>query len=114
MYVTGIVPFLLYLSIIINLIFFWYIVKCVKNINDIQDDLSNITNKTDQFVDHLESIHELQMFYGDETLQGMIKHSKQLINDYIDMQEKYFDVDILEEGEDDTEAQTPAPPAAEE
>lgn len=114
MYVTGVVPFLLYLSIIVNLVFFWYIVKCIRNINDIEEDLSNITNKTDSFVEHLESIHELQIFYGDETLQGMIRHSKQLINDYIDMQEKYFDVDVVEEEEYEPETASSTAPAPEE
>ena len=106
MVVAGVVPFLLYLSIVINLVLVWFSIKCVKNANNIEDDLDEIMDKTDSFVDHLENIYELEMFYGDETLQGMIDHSKQLVNEYIELQAKYFDVDVVEEqveqeGQDD-------------
>ena len=110
MVVTGIVPFLLYLSVVINLILLWYTVNCVKKIDDIERDMNQIMDKTDEFANHLERIHELEMFYGDENLQSMISHSKELINEYIDMQEKYFDVDVVEEADeiedDETEEDT--------
>ena len=102
MVVTGIVPFLLYLSVVINLILLWYTVNCVKKIDDIEGDMNQIMDKTDEFANHLERIHQLEMFYGDENLQSMISHSKELINEYINIQEKYFDVEVVEE-DDETE-----------
>jgi len=111
MVLAGVVPFLLYLSVIINLVLIWFSIKCIKNINDIEEDMDDIMSKTDDFTEHLENVHEMEMFYGDETLQSMIEHSKQLINDYIDLQAKYFDVDVtIEEDEYDTietEEETP-------
>jgi hypothetical protein len=58
---------------------------------------------TEKFSEHLEQIHELEMYYGDENLQYLIDHSRELLNQYIDIQEKYFniEVDIQEEEEDD-------------
>ena len=102
MMLAGVVPFLLYLSVVINLILVWFSVKCLTNVNNIQEDLEDLMNKTDVFTDHLEEIYELEMFYGDETLQAMLDHSKQLINEYIEIQAKYFDVEIIEELQDDT------------
>ena len=111
MAIAGVVPFLLYLSVVINLVLIWFSIKCIKNINDIEEDMDDIMSKTDDFTEHLENVHEMEMFYGDETLQSMIEHSKQLINDYIDLQAKYFDVDVtIEEDEYDTietEEETP-------
>ena len=111
MVLAGIVPFLLYLSVVINLVLIWFSIKCIKNINDIEEDMDIIMSKTDDFTEHLENVYEMEMFYGDETLQSMIEHSKQLINDYIDLQAKYFDVDVtIEEDEYDTietEEETP-------
>ena len=49
------------------------------------------------------------MYYGDENLQFLIEHSKNLLNQYIDVQEKYYDVEVdfeLEEGEDGYEEET--------
>ena len=56
----------------------------------------------------MESIHALEMFYGDETLKELIDHSREVINDVIDIQEKHFNVEVLEE-QDDREAEE-APP----
>ena len=92
MILAGVVPFLLYLSVIANLVLVWFSIKCIKNISEIEEDIDEIMSKTDNFTEHLESVHEMEIFYGDETLQSMIDHSKQLINDYIDLQSKYFDV----------------------
>ena len=30
------------------------------------------------------------MFYGDQTLQGLIKHSREMLNNIYDFQTKYF------------------------
>jgi len=113
MSVVGIIPFLLYLSVVVNLILIWFSVKCLNNASGVEEDLEELMNKTDSFVEHLERIYELEMFYGDETLQAMIDHSKQLVNDYIEMQAKYFDVDIIEEELNDrTKDQEEAPTEA--
>ena len=109
MILAGVVPFLLYLSVIANLVLVWFSIKCIKNISEIEEDIDEIMSKTDNFTEHLESVHEMEIFYGDETLQSMIDHSKQLINDYIDLQSKYFDVEVItEEEEDDTTKKTPS------
>ena len=116
MVVAGVVPFLLYLSAVTNLVMFWFSIKCIKKISDIEEDMDVIMSKTDEFSDHLETVHEMEMFYGDETLQGMIDHSKQLVNDYIDLQAKYFDVDVIneEDEEEQYDGTEEAPPPAQE
>ena len=111
MVLAGVVPFLLYLSVIINLVLIWFSIKCIKNINDIEEDMDDIMSKTDDFTEHLENVYEMEMFYGDETLQSMIDHSKELVNDYIDLQAKYFDVEVTTEEDEydtiETEEETP-------
>ena len=44
------------------------------------------------------------MFYGDETLQSLIKHSRQILNEIYDFQVKYF-IEEEEEDFDRTETQ---------
>ena len=67
----------------------------------------HIFNKTEEFVNHLDSIYELEMYYGDEDLQNLFVHSRELINEYVDIQEKYFEAEVLvEEGtEDDSDTE---------
>ena len=91
MAIAGILPFLLYLSVIVNLVLFWYIAKCLIKLEEIEESVSHIFNKTEEFTNHLESIYELEMYYGDDDLKGLIEHSKELINEYVDVQEKYFE-----------------------
>jgi len=91
----GIVPFFLYLSILINLGLAWYIKKALEKNNDIEEDIEDITDKIVNFSDHLESVHELEMYYGDENLQNMIRHSRELVNEFVDFQLKYFDTEEI-------------------
>ena len=107
--VLGAIPFFLYMSVVINLLLTWYIYKCIDKLDDVQDDLFSVLNDVEEFADHLESIHELEMFYGDETLQGLINHSKELINEIIDMQEKYYDPEIISEEEHAGQTEEAAP-----
>ena len=59
-----------------------------------------INNEIISFSSHLKSIHDLEMFYGDETLGGLIKHSHHLVDKF----EEFGDVigfdDELEEGDE--------------
>ena len=63
--------------------------------NDIEEDIEDITDKIVNFSDHLESVHELEMYYGDENLQNMIRHSRELVNEFVDFQLKYFDTEEI-------------------
>jgi len=106
MFVIGIVPFFLYLSIIVNLVLIWYSGICLMRIDNLESDMIVLLQKNEDFLDELEDIHSLEMYYGDEYLQNLIGKSRELVNDFIDIQEEYFDVQTteLEYGEED---QTP-------
>ena len=104
MFVTGIVPFFLYLSIIVNLILIWYSGACLLRATNLESDMVVLLQKNEDFLDELENIHSLEMYYGDEYLQNLIGKSRELVNDFIDIQEDYFDVQVeeLEYDEEDT------------
>lgn len=108
-YLTGVVPFFLYLSVVVNLVLIWYSISCLLRIDDLENDLISLLKKNEHFLDRLENIHSLEMYYGDEHLQGLIDDSRQLVNDFIDVQEKFFDVEVsdLEYDEEEDSAETP-------
>ena len=105
MAVVGIIPFLLYLSVLINLVFLWFTSKSLIELNNIEEDMVHLMDRNELFLENLEQIHGLEMYYGDENLQNLIDHSRELINEYIDVQETYFDVEITSEEFDENEAQ---------
>ena len=101
MILFGIVPFLLYSSVIANLGLIWYIKKTLQKTKDLEKDITGVVEKIDMFSEHIENIHQLEMYYGDENLQNLIDHSRGLINDFIDFQEKYFDVEVQSETDEE-------------
>ena len=105
MTVVGVLPFLLYLSVITNIVFVWYTSKCLLRISDVEEDMMQLMEKNENFLVVLENLHALEMYYGDENLQNLIDNSRELINDFIDIQEKYFDVEVTMEEDDEEDYQ---------
>ena len=105
-FVFGLVPLLLYLSIIFNFGLIWYIRQFLKKNMELEEDISVVMNKIDMFSEHVESVHALEMYYGDENLQNLIDDSRILVNDIVDFQIKYYDAeedfDSNEENEEET------------
>tara|TARA_Y100000593_G_C4221364_1_gene292024 strand:- start:437 stop:772 length:336 start_codon:yes stop_codon:yes gene_type:complete len=91
MAVLGILPFLLYLSILINIALLWYAKNQISDMDLLREDTLEIFKVIESFSDHLEDIHALEAFYGDQELQSLIEHSRSVINGIVDIQEKYYD-----------------------
>jgi hypothetical protein len=102
MFIVGIVPFLLYISALLNILLVWFTLKTVHKTNNLEDDLISLMYEMEKFLEHLENLHALEMYYGDTELQNLINNSKTLINNFIEVQEKYFDVEVEYEPIDET------------
>ena len=96
MTVTGILPFFLYLSILLNVGAIWFIFILIKQVNEANDDLENMLSTFFNLEEHIKTLYSMEMFYGDETLQGLIEHTKQVV-DEIDFYRKKYS---LEEDDD--------------
>ena len=108
MVVLGVLPFLLYMSVLFNIFLAWFVYKSMNRAEKIRDDTLIIFKSIEDFSTHLENLHEIETYYGDSDLQDLIHHSRTLINEIIDMQEKYYDdLEILtEEYENDADEET--------
>ena len=103
MFLVGIVPFLLYLSILFNMLLIWFSFKTLRRTNNTEEDLITLMSEMEEFLEKLQDIHAMEMYYGDTELQNLINSSKDLINNFIDVQAKYFDVEVEFEPGDETE-----------
>ena len=65
-------------GVLLNLFLVLYIRWLLQNISLINQENSFINEEVLGFVKHIESINELEMFYGDETLQSLIQHGNAL------------------------------------
>tara|TARA_B100000287_G_scaffold200423_1_gene189253 strand:+ start:2574 stop:2975 length:402 start_codon:yes stop_codon:yes gene_type:complete len=103
--VTGIMPFMLFLSVVVIIGLVWYIKKTLSQIEDINTDVESLFQTFQEFQEHLESIYSLEMFYGDDTLHGLIEHSRNVLDEVNYRRQKYFfdseivDFEDLELGE---------------
>ena len=102
--VVGIMPLLLAISFIVIGLLGWYIMRVTAQSNQMIKDLESFYSILEDFEKHLDEVHGLEMFYGDQNLQGLLKHSRVLLNEIYDFQEKYqtneeIDFDETEENE---------------
>ena len=107
MAVVGVVPFLLYLSVVINCVMMWYIQKILNLSNDLNEDVIELYSEIENYSNHLDQIHEMETFYGDQNLQSLISHTRSIINNIIDIQQKHNDdIEVIEDDtyEEDNQA----------
>ena len=89
MAVLGIIPFLLYVSILVNLALLWWSSRMISDMKDVESDVDGVLRDVDDFRQHLERLYELEMYYGDETLASLIDHSRDTVNSILDFSYKH-------------------------
>ena len=72
---------LLALSIILNIIFVWYIIQLLRRFLTFQEELDNFSETLEEYKNHIDIVHSLERFYGDETLGNLLRHSKALVEE---------------------------------
>ena len=67
---------LLILSLIANVLMVWYVRRLLVNFYALSENFESFFAMIVGYADHLENVHGLEMFYGDETLMSLIDHTK--------------------------------------
>ena len=67
----------------------WANVFLLRKLLYFNENFGQARNSVEEFGRHLEAIYEMQTFYGDENLQKLIEHSRELRQDLLDFQNKY-------------------------
>tara|TARA_R100001086_G_C11766893_1_gene239734 strand:- start:277 stop:573 length:297 start_codon:yes stop_codon:yes gene_type:complete len=93
--------FFFILSVGINVLLIWYIRKMLSKLLYVSDSIGDLLISAKNFSSHLDGLHEMETYYGDETLGGLIRHSKQVIEDIKEFEDIYaLTNDGLEEDEE--------------
>lgn len=79
----------LIVSIAINGLLLWYIRKMLTKLLYVSDSIGSLLVSAKDFSNHLDGLHAMEMYYGDETLGSLIKHSKQVIEDIKEFEDIY-------------------------
>lgn len=67
------------LSVAVNLIFVFYSRWLISILKTREEDANVLADRIAEYVKHVKSIHEMEMFYGDQTLQSLIDHGTNLV-----------------------------------
>ena len=74
-------------SLLLNSVLIWLSVKQARNLSYISENANDLVDIVANYRNHLRKIYEMEMFYGDESLQLLINHSKFVLEEI----EKYDD-----------------------
>jgi hypothetical protein len=101
---TIILAIVLALSLLFNILMFWYSRRITSKLTFIYDNINEVSDIIANYEAHLKSIYEMEMFYGDETLQHLLNHTKSLGLMLEDFEDPEF---FLEQFEDEPEDAQP-------
>jgi hypothetical protein len=82
------------LLLFLNISLIWYIKKTTASLLFVSENLYFLKESTNSFSNHIKSVSELDMFYGDETIGFLIEHAVALqdriseFNDIIQLSEE--------------------------
>mgnify|MGYP003655902753 CR=1 FL=1 len=93
-------------SVSLNIFLIWYRRNILRRMYFISENMTTLVEEVVTFHNHLGSVHELEIFYGDETLGSLMRHSTGLIETLEDFEEIYTMFDesaavLFEEANDD-------------
>lgn len=70
-----ILSILLMISVFFNISLVVYTRGAIIRLLSISEELGDFQQMVNAFAKHLKAVYELDMFYGDETLQGLLDHA---------------------------------------
>ena len=88
------------ISILLNCFLIWYIKEILTKLLFVSENQQELSNALVSFSSHLNTIYELETFYGDETLASLIEHMKLVI----EAVEEYESIYSLTEEEEEEES----------
>ena len=72
-------------SVLVNIFLMFYVRWLFKSLNAINQDVIVLVEKINDFSGHLMSVHEMEMFYGDQTLQALMTHASELSSEILNL-----------------------------
>ena len=91
---------LLTLSVAINVGLIVYVRYTILQLLWVSEELGDLQQMINSFRNHLGSVYELEMFYGDETIKGLLEHTRSLDEQLDTFQYIYSLTEETKEGDD--------------
>ena len=86
------------ISLLLNVFFIWYVYQVLKKLLFVSDNIGDLLITLENYSEHLENVYGLETYYGDQTLENLLEHSKEIVKEV----QAYRDIyDITQEDEAD-------------
>tara|TARA_R110002110_G_scaffold385377_2_gene596971 strand:+ start:276 stop:641 length:366 start_codon:yes stop_codon:yes gene_type:complete len=83
-----------------------YIRVVLKKLLYVSETIGDFLVTLDNYAGHLESVYEMETFYGDETLESLLKHTAEMIKEVERFDSIYsLTTELGEEGEGEDEGE---------
>ncbi len=93
---------ILTISLLFNVGIFIYARNVVVRLLSVADELWDLQKMVDAFSQHISALYNLEMYYGDQTLQALLQHAESL-NEQLETFEYIYSLTEQEEQEEEVE-----------
>ena len=88
-------------SLIFNGVMFWYLRQLTQKLSFIYQNIGDVSDIIANYRVHLKSVYQMEMFYGDETLQYLMDHTRSISTLLEDFEDQGFFLEEFESVEED-------------
>ena len=85
-------------SIFFNVVMVVYCRRLIVELLSISEELGDIKQMTTSFANHVQSVYNLETFYGDETLHALMEHAHSF-DEYLETFEHVYSLTTTEQPE---------------
>ena len=77
------------ISVLFNIFALWYIRELLRRFNFFSTHMAEFHASIADYESHLKSVYELETFYGDSTIEGLMKHTGDFREDILTYQDMF-------------------------
>jgi hypothetical protein len=89
-------------SVSANFLALYYIRTLLGKLFYVGENLSDLTQMITSYRNHIKAVYEMEMFYGDETLQHLMDHTRSL-HEVLDEFEDIYEIAVPPDNTEETE-----------
>ena len=91
----------LFLSVSLNILLIWFLLGLTSRLVLVSDNMSDLLDYIVQYGSSLKSVYEMELYYGDETIRGLVQQTQVLLEVLSDFEEIYAVTDDEEMGDEE-------------